>query len=341
MKRLESNLLNMVLSLTLISLVAAGALGGIYMLTKEPIEKTNEANKLKAKTEVLPAFDNLAFDEPIAVEQDGYQMIIHQARNSDGKIVGAAVEASDKNGFNGIIRLMVGFDNDGIIQNYSVLEQAETPGLGANMVSWFKTDKNRQSIVNLNPEKDKLEVTKDGGDVDAITAATISSRAFLRAVQRAYNAYSQNAASASPDATSGATALAADSLALDSAAQVVDSVSAPVKQTESVDVKPSPAQVSAPAPVVPKTQSQAEAKPEAKKQVAESQPAQVSQPKQTQAAKPAPKADSVKQQASENTIVSEPQPQAQPESKAEEQPEQKQQTIDKVLEILGQQSDVQ
>ncbi len=213
----------MTLSLTIIALVAAGALGGIYMLTKEPIEKTNEANKLKAKTDVLPQFADITFAEPLLVEQDGYEMVVNRAFNAQGEPVGAAVETSDKNGFNGLIRLMVGFDNDGVIRGYSVLEQAETPGLGANMVNWFKTDKNRQSVIGLNPVQSKLEVSKDGGDVDAITAATISSRAFLRAVARAYNAFRQEK---EVDVTSGATAIAVDTVAVDTA--VVDTLPKPV-----------------------------------------------------------------------------------------------------------------
>lgn len=332
MKRLESNLLNMVLSLTLISLVAAGALGGIYSLTKEPIEKTNEANKLKAKTDVLPSFSNLTFDEPVMVEQDGCQITIHNARDNSGKVVGAAVETYDKNGFNGIIRLMVGFDNDGVIQNYSILEQAETPGLGANMVSWFKTDKNKQSIVGFDPKQGKLEVSKDGGDVDAITAATISSRAFLRAVQRAYNAYSENAGSALSDATSGATALVADSLATDSAA---DSTANAVEQVK-------------PEPVVPvKTTVAPQPQPKQEVKQPEAQPASAAQPKTAPAkqpvAQPTPKATPAKTTSDKNVTVAkeieEPQSQPDVQSQNEPEPEQKQ-VYDKVIEILEQEGNI-
>lgn len=274
MKRLESNLLNMVLSLTLISLVAAGALGGIYSVTKEPIEKTNEANKLKAKTDVLPTYSNLTFAEPEEVEQDGYTMVINRAFDAQGNPVGAAVETSDKNGFNGLIRLMVGFDREGNIQGYSVLEQAETPGLGANMVEWFKTDKNRQSIVGLNPANSRLEVSKDGGDVDAITAATISSRAFLRAVERAYNAYQSNGAGA--DALSGATAVV-DSLSLDSLntdSVALDSVVPEVKPI--APSKPKVVQIKDTV-ITPAVQSSKPAKAAEEKQTT---PAKVAEPKQ-------------------------------------------------------------
>jgi len=87
-----------------------------------------------------------------------------------------------------------------------VLEQKETPGLGTKMVDWFKTDKGNQNVRGKNPVTNKLTVNKDGGEVDAITAATISSRAFLDAVHNAYNAYAKNSdAPGIMDGESGAT----------------------------------------------------------------------------------------------------------------------------------------
>lgn len=195
MQKLQSNLLNMVLSLTIIALVAAAALGGMYLLTKEPIEKAKQEKQTAAINSVLPQIDGIRLAEPEV--QEGY--IIHRAYVGDS-LAGAAVETSS-NGFGGVIRLMVGFDTEGNIVNYEVLEHAETPGLGSHMGVWFKTDKNQQSIIGKNPAATKLIVSKDGGDVDAITAATISSRAFLSAVQSAYDAFMK------PDAWSGASCL--------------------------------------------------------------------------------------------------------------------------------------
>lgn len=195
MQKLQSNLLNMVLSLTIIALVAAAALGGMYLLTKEPIEKAKQEKQTAAINSVLPQIDGIRLAEPEV--QEGYT--IHRAYVGDS-LAGAAVETSS-NGFGGVIRLMVGFDTEGNIVNYEVLEHSETPGLGSHMGVWFKTDKNRQSIKGKNPAATKLIVSKDGGDVDAITAATISSRAFLSAVQSAYDAFMK------PDAWSGASCL--------------------------------------------------------------------------------------------------------------------------------------
>ncbi|HPD28066.1 MAG TPA: RnfABCDGE type electron transport complex subunit G [Paludibacteraceae bacterium] len=184
MKRLESNLLNMVLVLTISALFAAGALAGVYMLTEEPIRLAKENKKQEALKVVLPEFTCLS--EPEIVND----LVVVKAYNND-EFVGAAVESSAV-GFSGEIKLIVGFDAEGKIVNYSVLEQYETPGLGTKIVDWFKTDKNRQNICGLNPSQVNFTVDKDGGDIDAITASTISSRAFLAAVQAAYQAYTNN-----------------------------------------------------------------------------------------------------------------------------------------------------
>ncbi|MBR1809970.1 MAG: RnfABCDGE type electron transport complex subunit G [Paludibacteraceae bacterium] len=197
MKRLESNLLNMVLSLTLVTLAAAALLGGLYVLTEEPIQKQKADKQQKAITSVLPVVEGMEIAE--AEEVNG--MTIYKAYVGDS-LVGAAVQTQE-NGFGGVFRLMVGFDSEGNVVNYEVLEHQETPGLGDHMTTWFKTDKNQQSVIGRSPAKSKFVVSKDGGDVDAITAATISSRAFLKAVQGAYDTYSKPAV----EAVSGATSL--------------------------------------------------------------------------------------------------------------------------------------
>ncbi len=188
----------MVLSLTLVALVAAALLSGMYVVTAEPIAQSKAQKQMQAKVEVLPVQEGVTFAE--AEDHDG--VIVYRAFVGE-EPVGAAVETFDPNGFNGKFTLMIGFDKDGIISGYKVLEQNETPGLGANMVNWFRTDKGRQNIIGIAPAKTNMTVSKDGGDVDAITAATITSRAFLRAVERAYKAYAAPAV----EAQTGATAL--------------------------------------------------------------------------------------------------------------------------------------
>lgn len=222
MAKLASNFTNMVLVLTGISLFAAVALGSVYSVTQEPIEAAKTAKQQNAIKEVLPAFERM--DEPEAIEVNGIGTFdVYKAYDNNDQFVGAAVESVSKNGFSGEVKIMVGFDKEGNIVNYSILEQKETPGLGTKMVDWFKpqgefekslvekifgfevkAEERKSSILGKNPAKDKLSVTRDGGEIDAITAATISSRAFLEAVQYAYAAYANNPDAI--DANSGATA---------------------------------------------------------------------------------------------------------------------------------------
>lgn len=209
MVKLESSFKNMVLVLTVITLCAAGILASVYNVTKEPIEQAKITKQQDAIKEVLPPFEKLDEAEIINLPSKG-DFAIYKAYDASNNFVGAAVESFSKNGFSGEIKIMVGFDIKGNIVDYSVLEQKETPGLGTKMVDWFKTDKGKQNIKGKNPSVNNLKVSKEGGEVDAITAATISSRAFLEAVQDAYAAYANNPA-ASADASSGATQLDAES----------------------------------------------------------------------------------------------------------------------------------
>ena len=180
----------MFLSLTIICVVAGAILAGVNMYTTGPIAATKAAALEAAIKAVTPAFDNKPTEEAyMAVTADGDSLKIYPAKQ-DGKFVGAAVESNTMKGFGGEIRVIVGFDTEGKLLNYSVLQHAETPGLGAKMQEWFRTDKNRQSVLGRNLSDGELKVTKDGGDVDAITASTITSRAFLNAVNRAYSAFS-------------------------------------------------------------------------------------------------------------------------------------------------------
>ena len=178
----------MVLSLTLVTLLAAALLGGLYILTEEPIALQKQQKQQSAITAVLPQAEGLWIAD---ADNSHDRLTIYRAYDNDSSFVGAAVQTQE-DGFGGVFRLMVGFDKDGNVVNYEVLEHQETPGLGDHIKEWFKTDKNRQSIIGKNCKTTDFTVSKDGGEVDAITAATISSRAFLKAVQQAYNAIADN-----------------------------------------------------------------------------------------------------------------------------------------------------
>ena len=188
MEKLKSTLPNMLLSLTGVCVIAGAILAGVNAMTKEPIAQSKAATLEAAIKAVTPEFDNKPSEESyMAAVSDGDSVRIYPAKKGN-EWVGAAVESYSKNGFGGEIKVIVGFDKEGKIVNYSVLQHAETPGLGAKMQDWFRTNKGNQSIIGRTITADGLKVNKDGGDVDAITAATISSRVFLEAVNRAYSA---------------------------------------------------------------------------------------------------------------------------------------------------------
>ena len=191
----------MLLSLTAICLVAGAVLAGVYEVTKDPIEAAKIAELNAAIKAVTPDFDNDPSAEAyMAVTGEGDSLKIYPAKQGD-EFVGVAVESNTKKGFGGEIKVIVGFDQAGKLLNYSVLQHAETPGLGAKMQDWFRMDKNKQSVLGRSIPDGGLKVTKDDKEngVDAITAATISSRAFLDAINRAYRAY------AGADGVTGAT----------------------------------------------------------------------------------------------------------------------------------------
>jgi electron transport complex protein RnfG len=183
MAKTESTFKNMVLSLTLISLGAAAGLGFVYEFTKEPIELSILNKKLDAIKTVVPEFNNNPNAERYKLPTgDGDSLEIYPAKKDD-VIIGYAVNTYTRNGFSGYIGLMAGFKPDGTIINITILEQKETPGLGTKMAE----PEFKEQFNDKNPSEFKLKVKKDGGPVDAITAATISSRAFCDAVQRGYN----------------------------------------------------------------------------------------------------------------------------------------------------------
>lgn len=183
MAKSASTLKNMILSLTLIAIVSAAGLGFVYELTKEPIALSVLNKKLNAIREVVPEFTNNPNDEMFRLPTgDGDSLEVYPAKNN-GEIVGYAVNSYTNKGFSGYISLIAGFKPDGSISGISVLEHKETPGLGTKMTE----PEFKEKFTGKNPGALTLKVKQDGGDVDAITAATISSRAFCDAVQRAYN----------------------------------------------------------------------------------------------------------------------------------------------------------
>lgn len=206
MKKLQSSLVNMAVVLTAVAVVAGVLLGYINQVTTEPIAQANAKSLNEAIAIVMPkGYDNEPASEMETTEVSGTPYKIYKATKG-GEFLGAAVEAS-ADGFGGKLTVLVGFDKDGNIIDYSLLQHSETPGLGSKAANWFKpqaktkslveslcgfevaTEQKKSNILGMNPGKEPLTVSKDGGNVDAITASTITSRAFLRAINNAYAAY--------------------------------------------------------------------------------------------------------------------------------------------------------
>ena len=192
MKKLESSLTNMVLVLTGVAVIMGGVLAYVNHLTEGPINE-QKAQALADGIKAVMVCDDLLVSKTDTVRQNdskGKELtyIIYQTQDKQGKDLGAAVE-STTGGFGGDLKVLVGFDPDGKILGYTLLEHAETPGLGAKADKWFQKGQ-KGDIIGKDPAVNKLGVTKGGeGEVDAITASTITSRAFLSAINNAYKAY--------------------------------------------------------------------------------------------------------------------------------------------------------
>lgn len=176
MNKLPSTITNMILSLLIISAAMSAALSSVYLLTKDQIELARKLKEVGAIKAVLPEFTN----DPTQAKQEIEDFTVYTAMNNQDTL-GYAVKSVTKKAFSSSFTLMVGFLPDGTIYNTEVIEHKETPGLGAKIKTKWK-----DQFKLKNPENFKLMVRKDGGEVDAITAATISSRAYCDAIDRAY-----------------------------------------------------------------------------------------------------------------------------------------------------------
>ena len=203
MKKLESSLTNMVLVLTGVTVIMGAILAWMNSVTTDPIAQQkkkalDDGIKAVMQTETV----NISKTDTLRqINAKGKEQIFIIYNNEKG----AAVE-STTDGFGGKLRVLVGFDHEGKILGYTLLEHAETPGLGAKADKWFQAD-SKGSIIGKKPTKDSLltvtkETPKNEYEVQAITASTITSKAFILAVNNAYKAYKEEPAT---DAQTSAT----------------------------------------------------------------------------------------------------------------------------------------
>ena len=189
MRKTKDTFINMVVSLFAITIIAGFSLGFVNDLTVGPKAKAKLDQKVKALKNVLPTFDNNPVEDVLMVKSekvaDSIEIYPAYLKN---EFVGAAVIGSSEKGFSGLVKIMVGFNAKGEIENVVVLEQKETPGLGTKM----KDEKFISQFKGKNLKTFNVNVKKDGGQVDALTGATISTRAFSEAVQNAYDEFEKN-----------------------------------------------------------------------------------------------------------------------------------------------------
>lgn len=190
----------MVIVLVLVALITGGLLAYVNHVTEGPIAE--QANKTLADgIKSVMGGGNLmvSSNDTIKNQINGkeFVFVVHKAEQN-GKPLGAAVESTTQ-GFGGDLKVLVGFNTEGNILGYTILSTSETPGLGAKADKWFQKD-GKGNIIGKSPANGDLIVKKDGGQVDAITASTITSRAFLKAINQAYAAYNKK----SVDGNSGA-----------------------------------------------------------------------------------------------------------------------------------------
>ena len=181
------NFIAPIAALLVIAVVSAFVLGEVHEITLDPIQEAKDARELKAISEVVEDFDNDPFEERkvIVTKNRRHKLDMYPARK-DGQLHSVAIKSYTNTGFAGRIELMVGFNADGSVNNFKVLSSHETPGLGAKI----DEPKFKKQFKGMHPQRHAFKVRQDGGKIDAVTGATISSRAIIRAITRAYDAFS-------------------------------------------------------------------------------------------------------------------------------------------------------
>lgn len=203
MKKLKSTLPNMVVVLTSVALITGGLLAWVHHITEAPKLAEQQRSLAADISKVMGGKSVKETDvKNITKEFDGktYNFVVHYVADANGSPLGKAVESTTM-GFGGDLTVLVGLDQQGKVLGYAIRQTAETPGLGIKAAEWFQKD-GKGSIIGKTCEQ-PLTVNKDGGDVEAITASTITSRAFLKAVNQAYQVYAHQ--DKGQDGNSGAT----------------------------------------------------------------------------------------------------------------------------------------
>ena len=189
MKKLKSTLPNMVVVLTCVALITGGLLAWVHHITEAPKLAEQQRSLAADISKVMGGKSVKETDvKNITKKFDGktYNFVVHYVADANGSPLGKAVESTTM-GFGGDLTVLVGLDQQGKVLGYAIRQTAETPGLGIKAAEWFQKD-GKGSIIGKDPMDKGFAVSKDNGDIDGITASTITSRAFLKAVRQASEA---------------------------------------------------------------------------------------------------------------------------------------------------------
>lgn len=175
-KKSSNEMLRLVVTLFAISAVCALLLGLVNAVTESRITEAAQAKKEAAMNAVLPA------QSYTPVEYTGTDATIEEIQKAGD--AGYVVQVSPAGSFSGTLTIMVGVSNENTVTGVEIVKSSETAGLGANAKKdWF-----REQFLGLSGT---VQVTKDGGEIDALTGATITSRAVSVGVTSALTAVAE------------------------------------------------------------------------------------------------------------------------------------------------------
>lgn len=185
MAKQQSQIYSIIISILAVAVISAGLLAVVYQITKEPIQQAQNKIIADGLIEVVKTeFDNNPFDEKIKVKLGKNHFTLYPARK-EGYITSIVMKSSSNKGFGGKMDVIVSFLLDGTVGDFKVINHKETPGLGSKV----NDESFRKNIQGKRPSSEGFKVRQDGGEIDAITGATISSRALIDAIQKAYQGY--------------------------------------------------------------------------------------------------------------------------------------------------------
>ena len=185
MAKKSSSVYRIIKIMLVVALISAALLAVCHKVTEQPIKQAQDNLIAEGINQVITSeFNNNPFEEKINIRRDKELFTLYPARK-DGYITSIVMKSHSNKGFGGRLDVIVGFLLDGTVSGFQVVKHQETPGLGSKVNEpTFK-----KGVIGKNPANENFKVRQDGGEIDAITGATITSRALIDAIQKAYRGY--------------------------------------------------------------------------------------------------------------------------------------------------------